>query len=58
MTPPDDIRDIPNASDSEGPLPPGKPVPPMREIGPESEVRGGPEAPEDDDAIVTPSSGR
>ena len=39
--PPDDIK-------TEPPSPPPPPRKPLREIGPESEVRGGPEAPEDD----------
>ena len=56
MTPPDDLRiDVPSTegagSDAKGPGRPGpspaQPVKPLREVGPESEVRGGPEAPED-----------
>jgi len=49
--PPDDIKDLPSATPPQGSGPGGKPVPaspPARSIGLESEVRGGPEAPDDD----------
>ena len=43
MTPPDDIPLDPTSSQTERPIAPKD----RREIGPESEVRGGPEAPGD-----------
>jgi hypothetical protein len=43
MAPPDDIPLDPPAGETEGGEPP-KDGPPRRKVGPESEVRGGPEA--------------
>lgn len=48
---PDDIRDVPaSGSDESKPRKPNPPAParPLKEVGPESEVRGGPDAPKDD----------
>jgi hypothetical protein len=55
MTPPDDIKtDLPpvgegaEGEDTEYPVPPAAPPRPKpREVGPESEVRGGAEAPDE-----------
>ena len=50
MTPPDDLPiDVPSTSSTGQPggKGPAQPAKPLREIGPESEVRGGPEAPDD-----------
>lgn len=47
MTTPDDIPLEPPSSETEGPNLPADDQPRRRKIGPESEVRGGPEAAED-----------
>ncbi len=46
MTPPDDIKNLPDNEPST-PDKPAQPKRKLREIGPESEVRGGPEAPDE-----------
>jgi hypothetical protein len=50
---PDDIREFPEGSATERKPPAALPRPPkpgLKPVGPESEVRGGPEAPEQPDA--------
>jgi hypothetical protein len=55
----DDIKDVPQSSETEKPGDGAQPrIPPPRAIGPESEVRGGPEAPSDDEATNAPSGAR
>jgi hypothetical protein len=50
MTPADDIKDLPSGTATEHTADKPDPAPqPRRSVGPESEVRGGPEAPTDDD---------
>jgi hypothetical protein len=42
----DDIKELDDSAGSASERPEPPPAPPRREVGPESEVRGGPEAPE------------
>jgi hypothetical protein len=60
MTFADDIKDLPSGAFTEKPPEDAddraSPPPPSgRSVGPESEVRGGPEAPSDDEALGAPT---